>query len=223
MLQMPPTIAALYRPASDREVCSRSFGVVKFPRNPAAHGWEERRGTLEDQAIFGPLRDFECACGKYRGTKYKGMICDGCGVKVTTTASRRQRFGHIDLPAPTVHPLGQGTERLSAIPVLPAVFRESRGGQVLAAHYDGLVRLALADSVETLAAGLGRLMEVLLPIATAAHEWRLQDAENLAWGLGLERRTDSFHDTCRYCGYPLEGLDVPTCPGCGNKLGDVVS
>ena len=49
------------------------------------------------------------------------------------------------------------------------------------------------------------------------------DAERLAWGLGLERRVDSFDEACRYCGYPLEGLNVPTCPGCGKKLGDVVS
>jgi DNA-directed RNA polymerase subunit beta' len=67
MLQLPPVLAARYRPATEREVHSWSFGLLKATRNPRATAWEQRRGTLEDQALFGPLRDFECACGKYRG------------------------------------------------------------------------------------------------------------------------------------------------------------
>src|SRR4051794_17820030 len=83
MLPLPSVLAARYWPATEREVHSRSFGLVMAPRNPAATTWEQRRGTLEDQAIFGPVEDFECACGKYRGPKYRDMICDRCGVKVT--------------------------------------------------------------------------------------------------------------------------------------------
>jgi DNA-directed RNA polymerase beta' subunit len=55
------------------------------------------------ERIFGPERDWECACGKYKGTKYKGIICDRCGVKVTHSRVRRKRMGHINLAAPVVH------------------------------------------------------------------------------------------------------------------------
>jgi hypothetical protein len=215
---VPPLIAARYRPATDREVHSRSFGQLKALRNTDATGWEQRRGTLEDQAIFGPLRDFECACAKYRGMKYKGMICDRCGVKVTTRAARRRRFGHIDLPEPIVHPLGRSAERLHAIPVLPAAFVESRGGEGLADLYDELVRSVLSASLERLVGSFNRLLELLLPAVIIAHDWDLQEAEVLACGLAMAPRVSTAHDTCGSCGYPLEGLEVSICPGCGKNL-----
>src|SRR5207302_9291944 len=96
MVELPSTLAAAYRLATDREVRSWSYGVLKAFRNPDAQGWEQQRETLDDQRIFGPLREFECACGKYRGPRYRGMICDRCGVKITTPAARRHRFGHIE-------------------------------------------------------------------------------------------------------------------------------
>jgi hypothetical protein len=141
MLQLPPALAVLYRPATEREVRSRSFGLLKAPREPSATtGWEQRRGTLEDQAIFGPLRDFECVCGKYRGSKYRGMICDICGVKVTPTSVRRERFGHIELPSPVIHPLGQSGERLSAVPVLPAALVQGSPARSERACWPGLFK-----------------------------------------------------------------------------------
>jgi hypothetical protein len=219
MLHLPPVIMARYRPATEREVHSRSFGRLKSPRNPSATGWEQRRGTLEDQAIFGPLRDFACACGKYEGPKYQSMICDRCGVKVTTRTVRRQRFGHIDFPGSFVHPLGQSGESLSAIPVLPAAFVESRGGAAgLADVYDELVRSALSESLKGLVANFNFLMELLFPAVIVAHEWDLQESEVLACGLALAPRLHTGHDACGFCGYPLEGLEVPVCPGCGQKL-----
>jgi hypothetical protein len=218
MLHLPPTIAALYRPAADHEVHSRSFGAVKFPRNPKAEGWEQQRNTLADQAIFGPQRDFECVCGKYRGSEHRNMICDRCGVKITTSAARRRRFGHIDLQAFVLHPLGRSEERLSTIPVLPAAFIESREGRRVGECYDDLARSALSGSLGEMVSGLNQLVELLLPLATIAHDWSLQDAKTFAWGLALERRTDLRNDTCGYCGYPLEGLTVPACPGCGKDL-----
>src|SRR5262249_18534223 len=154
-------------------------------KNVHASGWEQRRGTLEDQAIFGPVRDFECACGKYRGPKYQNMICDRCGVKVTTRAARRQRFGHIDLPCPIAHPLGRSAERLGAIPVLPAAFAGSRGGEGLSAAYDELVRSVLSESLQGLVAGFNRLVELVCPALIMAHEWDLLEAPLLAFGLAL--------------------------------------
>ena len=62
-----------------------------------------KRTGLFCERIFGPERDWECACGKYKGTKFKGIICDRCGVKVTHSRVRRKRMGHINLAAPVVH------------------------------------------------------------------------------------------------------------------------
>jgi hypothetical protein len=191
---------------------------VKTPRNPKATAWEQRRGTLEDQAIFGPLVDFECACGKYRGRKYQNMICDHCGVKLTTRTARRQRFGHIDLPVPVAHPLGQRGELLYAMPVLPAAFVESPGGECLAALYDELVRSVLFPPFEELIGCLNRLLESLLPVVLVAHEWNLGETEVLACGLAVVSHVGPAQDTCGCCGYPLEGLYVLVCPGCGTKL-----
>jgi hypothetical protein len=218
MLAVPPLIAACYRPATEREVHARSFGQVKAPRNPDARRWKHRRGTLEDQAIFGPLQDFMCACGKYQGPQYHDMICDRCGVKLTTRAARRQRFGHIDFPSPFVHPLGHRAEPLGAIPVLPAAFVESRGGTGLADVYDALIRSALSESVAGLEESFHRLTELLLPAVLVAHEWDLHEAEVLACGLALMPQASAAPECCRVCGYPLEGLEVPVCPGCGQKL-----
>src|SRR5262245_50013809 len=118
MLRLPPALAALYRPATCLDVHGWSFGAVTAPRDPAASSWQARRRTLDDQAIFGPLRDFHCACGKYEGNRYRDMICDRCGVKLTTRQARRRRFGHLDLPGAVPHPLGVAGEQLSAVPIL---------------------------------------------------------------------------------------------------------
>jgi hypothetical protein len=218
MLRLPPRIAARYRPATGREVRSRSFGLVRAPRKIDATRWEQRQGTREDQAIFGPIRDDECACGKYQGPKHQNLICDRCGVKVTTRAARRQRFGHIDLRAPIVHPLGENGQSLDALPVLPAAFVESHAGKALAELYDELVRSALSESLKRLVDSFVRLLNSLRPVVIVAHDWDLQDAEVLACGLALSPRVISANDACVVCGYPLEGLEELVCPGCGRKL-----
>ena len=217
MLELPPVLIACYRPATEREVHLRSFGLLKAPRTPTATAWEQRRGTLDDQAIFGPLRNYECECGKYRGPKYQNIICDRCGVKLTTGTVRWQRFAHIDLPRPIIHPLGQSEERLSALPVLPAAFVESRGGEHLADLYDELIRSVSSESLEQPVGSFNRLLELLLPIVLVAHEWNLQEAEALTYGMALVPRVSLACDTC-LCGYPLEGLEALDCPGCGKKL-----
>ncbi|CAN5862742.1 DNA-directed RNA polymerase subunit beta' [soil metagenome] len=89
--------------ASPTDIRSWSYGEVKKPETINYRTYRPEKDGLFCERIFGPERDYECACGKYRGTKYKGIICERCGVKVTHSRVRRKRFGHINLAAPTVH------------------------------------------------------------------------------------------------------------------------
>ncbi len=89
--------------ARPQDIRSWSFGEVKKPETINYRTYRPERDGLFCERIFGPEKDWECACGKYRGMKYKGMICDRCGVKVTHSRVRRKRMGHIELAAPVVH------------------------------------------------------------------------------------------------------------------------
>ena len=89
--------------ASPNDIRSWSFGEVKKPETINYRTYRPERDGLFCERIFGPERDYECTCGKYKGTKYKGIICDRCGVKVTHSRVRRARMGHINLAAPVVH------------------------------------------------------------------------------------------------------------------------
>ncbi len=89
--------------AGPNDIRSWSFGEVKKPETINYRTYRPERDGLFCERIFGPERDFECACGKYKGTKFKGIICDRCGVKVTHSRVRRKRMGHINLAAPVVH------------------------------------------------------------------------------------------------------------------------
>ena len=85
------------------DIRSWSFGEVKKPETINYRTYRPEKDGLFCERIFGPERDYECACGKYKGTKFKGIICDRCGVKVTHSRVRRKRMGHINLAAPVVH------------------------------------------------------------------------------------------------------------------------
>ncbi len=89
--------------ASPNDIRAWSYGEVKKPETINYRTYRPEKDGLFCERIFGPERDYECACGKYRGTKYKGIICDRCGVKVTHSRVRRKRMGHINLAAPAVH------------------------------------------------------------------------------------------------------------------------
>src|SRR5271156_3527517 len=89
--------------ASPSDIRSWSFGEVKKPETINYRTYRPEKDGLFCERIFGPEKDWECACGKYRGMKYKGMVCDRCGVKVTHSRVRRKRMGHIELAAPVVH------------------------------------------------------------------------------------------------------------------------
>ncbi len=89
--------------ASPNDIRSWSFGEVKKPETINYRTYRAEKDGLFCERIFGPERDWECFCGKYKGTKHKGMICDRCGVKVTHSRVRRKRMGHINLAAPVLH------------------------------------------------------------------------------------------------------------------------
>ena len=89
--------------ASPADIRSWSFGEVKKPETINYRTYRPEKDGLFCERIFGPEKDWECTCGKYRGMKYKGMICDRCGVKVTHSRVRRKRMGHIELASPVVH------------------------------------------------------------------------------------------------------------------------
>ena len=89
--------------AGPNDIRSWSFGEVRKPETINYRTYRPERDGLFCERIFGPELDWECACGKYKGTKFKGIICDRCGVKVTHSRVRRKRMGHINLAAPVVH------------------------------------------------------------------------------------------------------------------------
>ncbi len=89
--------------ASPNDIRAWSFGEVKKPETINYRTYRAEKDGLFCERIFGPERDWECACGKFKGTKHKGIICDRCGVKVTHSRVRRKRMGHINLAAPVAH------------------------------------------------------------------------------------------------------------------------
>ena len=89
--------------ASPEKIRAWSFGEVKKPETINYRTFKPERDGLFCARIFGPIRDYECLCGKYKRMKYRGIICEKCGVEVTTAKVRRERMGHIELAAPVAH------------------------------------------------------------------------------------------------------------------------
>ena len=89
--------------ASPEEILSWSHGEVLKPETINYRSWRPEKDGLFCEKIFGPSRDYECYCGKYKKIRFKGIICDKCGVEVTTSKVRRERMGHIALAAPVTH------------------------------------------------------------------------------------------------------------------------
>ena len=89
--------------ASPDSILDRSFGEVLKPETINYRTYKPERDGLFCEKIFGPVKDYECACGKYKRIRYKGIVCDRCGVEVTEKKVRRERMGHIKLVVPVVH------------------------------------------------------------------------------------------------------------------------
>ena len=89
--------------ASPDMIRSWSFGEVKKPETINYRTFKPERDGLFCARIFGPVKDYECLCGKYKRLKHRGVICEKCGVEVTQTKVRRERMGHIELACPVAH------------------------------------------------------------------------------------------------------------------------
>jgi DNA-directed RNA polymerase subunit beta' len=89
--------------ASPEKILSWSYGEIKKPETINYRTFKPERDGLFCARIFGPIKDYECLCGKYKRMKYKGVICEKCGVEVTLTKVRRDRMGHIELASPVAH------------------------------------------------------------------------------------------------------------------------
>ena len=89
--------------ASPEKMLEWSSGEVTKPETINYRTQKPETGGLFCQKIFGPIKDWECACGKYKKLRHKGVVCDKCGVRVEKSSVRRERMGHIDLAAPVAH------------------------------------------------------------------------------------------------------------------------
>ena len=89
--------------ASPERILSWSFGEIKKPETINYRTFKPERDGLFCARIFGPIKDYECLCGKYKRMKYRGVTCEKCGVEVTLQKVRRERMGHIQLAAPVAH------------------------------------------------------------------------------------------------------------------------
>ena len=89
--------------ASPEDIRSWSFGEIKKPETINYRTFKPEKDGLFCSRIFGPVKDYECLCGKYKRMKFRGIICEKCGVEVTLSKVRRDRMGHIELAAPVSH------------------------------------------------------------------------------------------------------------------------
>ena len=89
--------------ASPEAILAKSYGEILKPETINYRSYKPEKDGLFCEKIFGPVKDYECHCGKYKGIRYRGIICDRCGVEVTRKKVRRERMGHITLAVPIVH------------------------------------------------------------------------------------------------------------------------
>ncbi len=104
MQKKAPSFTAIQiRLASPETILSWSYGEVTKPETINYRSFKPERDGLFCERIFGPVKDWECNCGKYKRIRFRGIVCDRCGVEVTQAKVRRERMGHIELAVPVVH------------------------------------------------------------------------------------------------------------------------
>jgi hypothetical protein len=184
-MPVPLPLAASFRVATAIDIRSWSFGALTLARAVNGDRTHNCKGTLHDQRIFGPVRDFHCACGKYEGIQFENMVCDMCGVKIASKNLRNQRFGHVDFTEPLVHPFDTSC-RLTCFPVLPANYFESPAGSALQELYDRLIMSIQTGNPRLREEVVCSIIGVLTPIAQMAYNWSLPSVNTISRGLALE-------------------------------------
>jgi hypothetical protein len=99
----PTGTRSVFRSHLPERILEWSRGEITKPETINYRTQRSEKHGLFDEKIFGPERDYECYCGKYKGIRYKGIICDKCGVEITRSIVRRERMGHIELVTPVAH------------------------------------------------------------------------------------------------------------------------
>jgi hypothetical protein len=148
-----PCLNSLFRTAMDEEIQAWSFGAVSRLRNRKTTDdhWHNQKGTLDDEAIFGPSVDFQCSCRRYCGREYREIICEICGVKIMSSReARSSRFGHINLSGAINHTICDPPVLLNCFPVLPAYIRSSNSGRALNTLYEQMISASLAFDIQLL-------------------------------------------------------------------------
>ncbi|MGQ0612886.1 MAG: DNA-directed RNA polymerase subunit beta', partial [Planctomycetaceae bacterium] len=165
--------AVKIRLASPDDIRSWSYGEVKKPETINYRTYRSEKDGLFCERIFGPERDWECSCGKYKGIKHKGIICDRCGVKVTHSRVRRKRMGHVSLAAPIVH--------IWFFKAMP-----SRLGTLLGMKTSALERVIYFQDYVVIDAGDTPLKAYQLLTEDQYRECRLKYGDSFEAGMGAE-------------------------------------
>jgi DNA-directed RNA polymerase subunit beta' len=160
--------------ASPERIRSWSFGEIKKPETINYRTFKPERDGLFCARIFGPVKDYECLCGKYKRMKYKGVVCEKCGVEVTVTKVRRERMGHIELAAPVAH--------IWFLKSLP-----SRIGLLLDMQLKQLERILYFESYVVIEPGLTPLEKYQLLTEDELYDYQDQYGEDaFSAGIGAE-------------------------------------
>src|SRR5579875_3437528 len=159
--------------ASPEKIRSWSHGEVKKPETINYRTLRPEREGLFCEKIFGPVRDWECHCGKYKRVRYKGVVCDRCGVEVTRAKVRRERMGHIELAAPVSH-----IWYFKGIP--------SRMGLILDMSPRSLEKVLYFASYVVIEPGTTPLMKKQLLVESEYREYREKYGQYFRAGMGAE-------------------------------------
>lgn len=170
--------------ASPEHILNWSYGEVTKPETINYRTQKPERDGLFDERIFGPTKDWECYCGKYKKIRYKGVVCDKCGVEVTRSSVRRERMGHIDLAVPVTH-----IWYLRGVPsILSLVLDMSVTDLERVTYFAGLIILDINDDIrrDSLARldqeykeGLGSVSDAQKPLLDALYKETKQEIDQL--------------------------------------------
>ena len=184
-MPIPSELETSFSIAKSIDIRSWSFGALTSPRQSSTTFHDNAKGTLHDQRIFGPLQDFNCVCGKYQGEQFANMICDRCGVKVTYSSARSERFGHIEFTTDVPHPFDTEV-MMTCFPIVPADFMQSEAGKPLQTLYDQLIASNNDDKPRDVFATTVGIVELLTPVVVILHNWSLHTTrDQLARGIAL--------------------------------------